>query len=469
MRHTTNTLSEPKLFSADSEQLVGRRRVDEMPMEVNAPPTGRRKLVFGIVALGLLLAAGGGYQWYSAGGGKPTFRSQQVMRGDLFIGVTATGTVEPVEIIDVGAQIVGSIKSFGPDLERPGKTVDYRSRVKKGAVLAHLDDQPHVAKLENEQTALKLAEAELNRSRTKLKQAKRDFARAEELKDIDSVAEYENAMSTLEMAKADLAMSEAKVEQAKIALKQAEINLGYTIIRSPVDGVVIDRRVNVGQTVVAGLNAPSLFLMAKDLSHMMVWAAVNEADIGDVHVGQKVTFKVDAYNDRTFTGKVSQIRLNAGLQQNVVTYGVVVDVDNRDNALLPYMTAKLQFEVARRSNALLVPNQVLRWKPTWAQISPDAREGLTEPNAAQASADATKSEGQEEGKEPTVSTATPTVWVVADDGLVRPVPIKVGLSDGTVTEIVHGDLDAGTEVVGGVVREAQADFVSSFISKVTKK
>ena len=141
-------------------------------------------------------------------------------------------------------------------------------------------------------------------------------------------------------------MAEAKLDQAKIAAKQAEINLTYTTIPSPIDGIVIDRRVNVGQTVVAGMNAPSLFLLAKDLSHMRVWAAVNEADIGEIKVGQKVTFTVDAYRDRTFTGKVSQIRLTPVSSTNVVTYGVMVDVDNADGKLLPYMTAKLQFEVA---------------------------------------------------------------------------------------------------------------------------
>ena len=138
---------------------------------------------------------------------------------------------------------------------------------------------------------------------------------------------------------------------------------------------MIDRRVNVGQTVVAGMNAPSLFLLARDLGHMLVWSAVNEADIGDVKVGQPVTFTVDAYRDQTFSGKVSQIRLNASLQQNVVTYGVMVEVDNPDGKLLPYMTAKLQFEVARRRSAILVPNQALRWQPTWRRYR--NRPGLT--------------------------------------------------------------------------------------------
>ncbi len=251
-------------------------------------------------------------------------------------------------------------------------------------MLAQLDDLPHRAEMDKAQAFLKLAEAEIKRASVRLAQSQRDVRRAEQLRETISKGELEGIQAEFEIAQADLAMAEAKREQAKVAARQAEINLGYTTIRAPVDGVVIDRRVNVGQTVVAGLNAPSLFLLAKDLRQMLVWAAVNEADIGDIHIGQKVNFKVDAYRDRTFTGTVSQIRLNASLMQNVVTYGVVIDVENTDGVLLPYMTAKLQFEVARRPGVLLVPNQALRWRPTWEQVSPAARAGLTRPTAEKA-------------------------------------------------------------------------------------
>ena len=244
------------------------------------------------------------------------------------------------------------------------------------------------------------------------------------------------------MAAAEVAMADAKLDQAKIAAKQAEINLAYTTITSPIDGIVIDRRVNVGQTVVAGVNAPSLFLLAKDLSHMLVWSAVNEADIGEVKVGQTVTFSVDAYRDRTFTGKVSQIRYNASLQNGVVTYGVMVEVDNSDGKLLPYMTAKLQFEVARRRNALLVPNQALRWQPTWRQISPSAQAGLTPPERGKTPAGELHESGED--NEPRVDPGSPTVWAVARDGLVRPVPVEVGLTDGMATEILSGNISRTT-------------------------
>ena len=410
----------------------------------------------------------GVYYWRSELNNPPKFRALPVTRADLLIAVSATGTVEPMEIIDVGAQIVGSIKSFGPDLDRPGKTIDYRSRVKPDGVLAQLDDLPHRAEVDKAKATLKLAEAELKRVRARQRQIQLEFERAKRLRETNPEAEYEAAAAENEVVQAEVEGSEAKVEQAKILAKQAEINLGYTTIRSPVEGVVIDRRVNVGQTVVAGMNAPSLFLLAKDLSRMLVWSAVNEADIGDVHIGQKVTFKVDAHRDRTFEGKVSQIRLNASLMQNVVTYGVVVDVDNADGVLLPYMTAKLQFEVARREQTLLVPNQALRWRPTWEQITPAAREDLSPPEPGK-TRPADEEDTQKDDDEPTVDVAGPNVWVLADDGLVRPVSVEIGLTDGIQTELTRGELQPDDEVVVNVQRKAKPDFVSSFISKITKR
>jgi HlyD family secretion protein len=422
------------------------------------------KTIAGILVAIALTGMVGRKIWQSVFAERPDFRTVEAARSDLFLGVTATGTVEPMEIIEVGAQIVGCIKKFGPDPDRPGKTIDYRSRVKKDVVLAQLDDLPHQAERDKARVHLQLTEAELSRYRAKARQVAKNLDRATQLRETDSAEAYDSAVAESEMSKAELAMAEARVEQAKIAVKQAEINLGYTTITSPIDGVVIDRCVNVGQTVVAGMNAPKLFLLAKDLSRMLVWAAVNEADIGQIKVGQKVTFKVDAYRDEVFTGKVSQIRLNASLNQNVVMYGVVVDVDNTEGKLLPYMTAKLQFTVASRSKVLCVPNQALRWQPTWEQISPSARENLNQPVA-----DTTKPTKKNADTELRVDRGSPTVWVVADDGLVRPVDVKTGLSDGMMTEISDGAVEPGDAVVVHEVRKSQPDFVSSFISHVTSK
>ncbi len=428
-----------------------------------------KKLLFVL----FLAAFGGGLgycQWRSNSAYRPNFRTTQVVRGDLLASVSATGSVEPVEIIDVGAQIVGLIMRFGPDLERPGKAIDYDSRVKKGAVLAQLDDLPQRAELKKAVANVALAKGELSHARATLKKAESDFHRAEKLRDTNSASDFENAQAADEIAQAELAVAQAKLDLSISAKEQAEINLGYTVIRSPVDGVVIDRRVNVGQTVVAGLNAPSLFLMAKDLSHMLVWAAVNEADIADVHVGQTVSFKVDAFRDRTYTGRVSQIRLNANSVQNVVTYGVVVDVENSDETLLPYMTARLQFEVARRTGVVTVSNQALRWRPTLEQVSPAVRGQLKAQTAEKARpAEDQEDDAPDDSEEEKVDVGAPAVWVVAQDGFVRPVKVRTGLSDGIDTEIQSGDLKPGEAVVVNVVRESKPDFVSSFISKITKK
>src|SRR5262249_34829011 len=224
--------------------------------------------------------------------------------------------------------------------------------------------------------------------------------------------------------------AKATLGDAEAALHNAEINLGYCTIKSPVKGVIVDRRVNVGQTVVSSLNAPSLFLIAKDLKRLQVWASVNEADIGNIFSGQMVTFSVDAYPGRVFKGIVAQDqpRLNASMNQNVVTYTVVVTTDNSDGKLLPYLTANLQFEVSKRQNALLVPNTALRWKPNPELVVPELRQDYI---SAQRQKGAKKEAGQPEKKRNRA-----TLWV-EDGGFVRPVKVQIGVSDGLMTEVVQ--------------------------------
>ncbi len=414
------------------------------------------KTIFGLLVLVVACTLLGAWYWTSGGDKGPEFRTLPVEREELLIAISATGTVEPVEVVDVGAQIVGRISSFGPDPESERGTVDFGSKVREGELLAQLDDSSVRAELDKADASVKLAKADLAGTRARLEQTKQDFERAERLRNTNSEREYETAFAQYEIAQADVEIGLARVEQAKITKQEVEINLGYTTITAPIDGVVIDRRVNVGQTVVVGLNAPSLFLLARDLSRLQVLAAVNEADIGEISVGQNVTFRVDAYRETTFAGKVSQVRLNASMSHNVVTYDVVVDIDNTDGKLLPYMTANLQFEVARRSDVILIPNQALRWHPTPEQITPSAR-------------DAFSLETADDGTEKTtVAIDSPTVWVRADDGLVRPVPVTVGLSDGMVSENTGAEVQPGSVVVVSVKREATRDFVSSFISRVTR-
>ena len=240
-------------------------------------------------------------------------------------------------------------------------------------------------------------------------------------------------------ATASVADAEAAVNTAQAQLEQDELNLTYCVIKSPIKGVIIDRRVGIGQTVQSSFNTPSLFLIAKDLTRMTVWASVNEADIGQIAIGQKVTFTVDARAGQTFTGTVSRIRLNATMTQQVVTYTVEVTTDNSAGKLLPYETANLKFQVGERSGVLLVPNEALRWKPTTAQVAPDLRKQYAQAQRSlENGAPASKAEISNEG----------TVWVESN-GFVRPVQVQLGLTDGVRTEVLGDALKEGGSVVTG--------------------
>ena len=302
--------------------------------------------------------------------------------------------------------MAGQINSFGKDVA--GKTVDYGSVVDEGTVLAQIDDSLYAADVAAAQAALAQAKAsqdqanasvvrakaDLGQMKAKLDQAQRDWDRAQKLGAGEALAQtqYDAYKSAYEVAKANVAVDEAAivqaasaVVQAKAAVAQAEAvlqraqrNLGYCTIKSPVKGVIIDRRVNIGQTVVSSLSAPSLFLLAKDLKRMQVWVAVNEADIGQIHPGLPVTFTVDAFPGETFRGEVSKIRLNASMTSNVVTYTVEVITDNSNGRLLPYLTANVKFEIDRRTAVLLVPNAALRWSPQPDQVAPEFRDKLAD-------------------------------------------------------------------------------------------
>jgi HlyD family secretion protein len=228
------------------------------------------------------------------------------------------------------------------------------------------------------------------------------------------------------------------VEVSRAALETAQINLNYCTIVSPVRGVILARRVNIGQTVVSSLSAPSLFLLAQDLTRLQIWASVNEADIGQIRPGLPVSFRVAAYPSERFKGKVIQIRLNATMTQNVVTYTVVIGTDNPDGRLLPYMTATLDFEIQRRASVLRVPNAALRWQPSLQQIVPDCRAEFQSSPSAQAGGTGNRGDTPGRGR----------VWV-EEGAFVRPLKIGTGLSDGIVTEIVDGELQEGTRVVVG--------------------
>ncbi len=388
-------------------------------------------------------------------GGTMALLTSPVRRGDIVSTIGATGTVEPQEVVDVGAQVAGIIVAFGTDAG--GHPVDYGSPVNQGTVLARIDPsiyqsdvQSAQATLAQNRAALLKAQADLQQKNAQLAQAAADWKRAQELGPSEALSKtsYDAYKAGYEVALANVRVDEASVEQAKGAIAQSEAdlaraqrNLGYTTIVSPVQGVIIDRRVNIGQTVVASLNAPSLFLIARDLRRIQVWVQVNEADIGQIRVGQPVTFTVDAFPGRTFQGQVSQVRLNATMTQNVVTYTVIVDSDNSSGILLPYLTANAQFETGRATGVLMVPNGAFRWLPAdVSQVAPGAR-------AEARSLIAGESSGAPIAAAPGRG-GSGVIWV-EQGGNVRPVRVATGLTDGTDTEVSGPGVSEGEAVVIG--------------------
>jgi HlyD family secretion protein len=388
------------------------------------------------------------------------FQTVPVTRGDLRVTISATGTIEPEEVIDVGAQVAGRIVVFGKD--KNGKTIDYGSEVEEGTVLAQIDDAIYAAETAQEKALLEQAgagvvraEADLNQMKAKLYQAKRDWDRAQQLGPSDALSQsdFDAAQSAYEIAKANVDVGKAAIVQAKktfaqaeASLKRAERFLSYCTIRSPVKGVIIDRRVNIGQTVVASLNAPSLFLIAQDLKRMQVWVSVNEADIGNISPGQPATFTVDAYPGVVFKGEVGKVRLNATMTQNVVTYTVEIITDNSDGKLLPYLTANVQFELSNRRNVLLVPNSALRWFPQPEQMAKEFRamvDGVVRSNG-NGSEHQSKAVAEQAGNK----SRQGLLWV-RDGNYVRPINVNVGSSDGTMTEIEGNEVKEGLEAIVG--------------------
>ena len=440
-----------------------------------------------IALLGVAVIGGGGW-WYVHHSKAPevNYRTAEVKQGDMLASIGATGTLEPEEVVDVGAQVAGQIIAFGQDPHDPKKLIDYNTKVEEGTVLARIDpflpqsdvDQAQ-ASYNSAVASVDKAKADLEQATAKMNQATHDWERAQKVgpnSDALSQSDYDMYHANYEIAKANVSVATAAVAQAKTSvaladaqLKKAQRNLGYCTITSPVKGVIIDRRVNIGQTVVSSLNAPSLFLIAKDLSKMQVWVAVNEADVGNIHPGQNVTFTVDGLPHETFHGKVDKVRLNATMTQNVVTYTVEVLADNPDEKLLPYQTANVQFETARRNNVLMVPNAALRWFPQPEEIAPEVRAEADALAAAAASGEAGPAPSpaappvsrrmahpSSQPVEPVLESRDRVLWI-KDGAYVRPLKIKSGLTDGTNTEVQGEGLKPGLQVVTGEVQQDQTD------------
>lgn len=356
----------------------------------------------------------------------PALTTAAVTRGDIVNLVSATGTLQAVTTVQVGSQVSGSVESLH---------ADFNSMVHKGQLLAKLDASTYQSAVEQAQAALVSAEAEVERLGVAKTAADAELARARELtaRQLLPAADLQAAETTSRTAAAQVVGAEARVVQARSGVRSAQVNLAKTVITSPIDGVVIARNVDVGQTVAASLQAPTLFVIAADLSDMQLNASIDESDLGQIATDQEVTFTVDAYPSRTFRGTVSQVRLNPTTVSNVVTYAAMIDAPNPRLELKPGMTATVSIEIARRDNVLRVPTAALRFKP-------DA--GLLDKLNATASGTAPKG---------------PTVWTSANN-TIAPVRVKTGASDATYTEIVEGPLVEGTQLV---TRAASASTAAS--------
>src|SRR2546422_5654688 len=317
------------------------------------------------------IGAGAGAIYVRRGGPEPQVNTAPITRGDIIDTVGATGTLQAVTTVQVGSQVSGNIQWLG---------ADFNSIVKKGQVIARLDPslfdaqlQQIRANLTQARANLTKAQSDLERTKVQLADAQQKHSRAKELaaRSLLAQSELDSAKVAVDSAQASLASQQATVTQAQAAVSQSqasvhqnEVNLQHTIITAPVDGIVTQRSVDVGQTVAASMQAPTLFVIAADLTKMQVTANIDEADVGRIRPAQHVTFRVDAYPTETFEGTVSQIRLQPVVVQNVTTYGTVIDVPNAQLKLKPGMTANVKIEIAKRSDALRIPNAALRFRPT---------------------------------------------------------------------------------------------------------
>ncbi|NNE10406.1 MAG: efflux RND transporter periplasmic adaptor subunit [Gemmatimonadetes bacterium] len=377
------------------------------------------------------------------------YRMVTVEQGDLAAVVSSTGTLDAVTTVQVGTQVSGIIDEI---------LADYNDRVEAGQVIARIDPTLLAS-------AVAAAEAQLARSRAELRQAGAEFERFEELHEKEFVSDSEYNASQY-----DLDVARASVQSAEVDLARARLNLEYATITSPIDGTVISRSMEVGQTVQASFSAPELFLIAGDLTHMQILATVDESDIGQISEGQTARFTVQAYPDDVFEGTVRQVRLQSSTEENVVSYTAVVDVSNSDGRLLPGMTATVDFVVETAPNALFVSNASLRYKPD-DEIVQAAFARLRSERETQAESDSSSPEpaagpgpdngGGDVGERGTVESGGErggsnrgTLWTVDESGELVLIPVRTGISDGSNTAVTGRGLEAGRLVIAGVSRSA---------------
>jgi HlyD family secretion protein len=402
-------------------------------------------LIFGVLVGGVAAAGVWAKSWWEQRSA-PKYLTATISRGRVDTVVNSTGTIKPVLSVSVGAFTSGPIAKV---------YVDFNSPVKKDQVLALIDPRLLQAAVDRDRAAVESQKADLNRIDALLQQAKNNEKRARQLMAINKeyiaetdVDQYYFTRLSLE---AQIKLTEASIKQAEANLKNSEANLGYTEISSPVDGIVIERKVDPGQTVAASFQTPELFIIAPDMEkHMFVYASVDEADIGQIRTaqerGQIVKFTVDAYPGDLFEGKIHQIRKNSTTTQNVVTYPVIIEAPNPDLKLLPGMTATITFQIEAKDNVLRVPAAALRFFPPSAQVRPEDRHyvEMLPTNVSDGSKKSSAGEKSEQSRK----RHHRIVWV-KENGLLRAMPVTLGLIENQYAELLDGDLSEGQEVVTG--------------------
>jgi len=386
--------------------------------------TRKGTVLWMLASAGLVATAGAGVATRASTSARPTVTTVEVTRGRLVQAVSATGSLEAVTTVNVGTQVSGTIQTLA---------ADFNDLVHKGQVLATLDPSLFQTQVEQAEANLVRAESEVEQLKVARDAAKLALDRTVRLaeKRLVSDAELEAAQVAVASVEAQLRSAAASVAQAAASLNQTRVNLAHTVIASPIDGIVVSRAVDTGQTVAASMQAPTLFVLAADLTKMHLNASIDESDVGQIAAGQAVTFRVDAYPNDEFMGRVAQVRLQAVVSQNVVTYATVIDVDNPELKLKPGMTATVTIEVARRDDALMVPASALRFKPT--------AEVLTALGGAPGGAAPACAGG----------TGCGVLWTY-DGTALRAVAVRTGISNGTAVEVLEGGVPEGTGAVTAV-------------------
>lgn len=444
-----------------------------------------KKIIIALIAIIVI----GAVLWFfflrNGNNGIIGYKTAKIDKGTVIKTVSSSGVVQPLQQVQVGTQVNGPIKKL---------YVDFNARVKEGDLIAQIDPAPYEARVTQDKANLVSSVANVKRVEASLKQAQKELERSRELakRDLISQSDLDAAVASYDSLAAQLEVANAGVEQAQATLNNSQINLAYTTIKSPIDGIVISRNVDEGQTVVASFSAATLFIIANDLTKVQIQASVAESDIGKISLKQLVRFTVDAYSENKFVGRVEQIRLSPTTVSNVVTYTVIINADNPEEKLLPGMTANLSFEVEKSENVLRVPNAALRFVPSEEEISkamvtedkevltpsdsvvlsstaqvqtddsaitPEARSGDHQGRGGMSGRSGMTRNKSTNNKE---AQTKKQIWVL-DDGKLKPISIIIGITDGSFTEVLKGDINEGQEVVTGTIKKGEEEMVNPFM------